>query len=45
MTFFQEPILLRVVISYTMDDETITEMKEVEKFPLQNSWSLDLLTT
>ncbi|KAG8295594.1 ARF-binding protein [Homalodisca vitripennis] len=33
----KKPIMLRVVMSFTMDDETVTEMKEVEKFPLLNS--------
>ncbi|XP_011630482.1 ADP-ribosylation factor-binding protein GGA1-like [Pogonomyrmex barbatus] len=31
---FKEPISLKFMLSYTMDDETITEMGEVETLPL-----------
>ncbi|XP_054269708.1 ADP-ribosylation factor-binding protein GGA1-like [Macrosteles quadrilineatus] len=33
----REPILLRVVVSFNMDDETVTEMKEIESFSLSSS--------
>lgn len=32
--FFQDPIKLKYVVSYTMDDETITEMGEIEELLL-----------
>jgi len=31
--FFQEPVSLKCMLSYTMDDETVTEMGEVDTLP------------
>lgn len=31
--FFQEPVSLKCMLSYTMDDETFTEMGEVDTLP------------
>lgn len=30
---FQEPVSLKFMLSYTMDDETFTEMGEVDTLP------------
>jgi hypothetical protein len=31
---FKDPVSLKFMVSFTMDDETVTEMGEVEKLPL-----------